>query len=84
MTTTNERTFRRAERISSRSSLEEEQREEDEDFGPDTRTVRVSVDTKGFKGGEEDEDGRPAVVQGEGEMDEDCSRRIDVSIGRRR
>jgi len=31
----------------------------------------VRVETKGFKGGDEDEDGDPSVSEREGEMDED-------------
>lgn len=44
------------------SRFEEEQAEEDEDFRPDTRAVRESVDTKCLEEGEDNKDCRPAVV----------------------
>jgi hypothetical protein len=45
------------------------QGEEDEDLGKDSSLVGVGVDTKGLKGGEENQDGGPTMVQREGEMD---------------
>lgn len=40
-------------------------------LGPDTSLVVVRRDTEGLKGGQDDEDGRPTVVEREGEVDEE-------------
>jgi len=64
-------TFGCGESVRSCGTLEEEESEEDKDFGPDTSTVSVCVDTESFKCGEDDEDCCPTVVQREGEVDEE-------------
>jgi len=56
------------ESIRNRSRFEEEQSQEHEDLGPDARAVGVGVHTEGFEGGEDNEDGREAVVEREWEM----------------
>lgn len=58
----------RGERVRRGSRLEEEEREEDEDLGPDAGAVRKGVHAKGLEGGEKDEHSRPAVVEREGEV----------------
>lgn len=60
-----------SERVGGSGALEEEEGNEDEDLGPDTGTVGESVDAKRLEGGDNDEDGGPAVVEREGEVDED-------------
>ncbi len=52
-------------------AVQDLQSEEDEDLGPDAGMLHGRVDAEGFKGGEEDEDGGPSVVEGEGEMNPD-------------
>jgi len=39
------------------------QAEEDKDLGEDTSVMSMGVHTEGFEGGEDDEDGGPAVIQ---------------------
>jgi len=46
------------------------QSEEHKDLCPDTSPMCHLVDTKCVKRGDNDEDGRPAVVEREGEVDE--------------
>lgn len=46
------------------------QGEEGEDVGPDAGGLDGGVDAERFKGGEDDEDGRPAVVEREREVNE--------------
>jgi len=57
------------EGVGGRGGFEEQQRKEDKDFGPDAGLVDVSVDAKCLESGEDDENGGPAVVEGEGEVD---------------
>jgi len=56
--------------IGSSGSLEEEEREEDEHFGPDTGALTQGRNTKGLECGENDENGCPPVVEGERKVDE--------------
>lgn len=58
------------ERVCGGGTLKEEECEEDEDLGPDTGAVGERVSSECLKGGENDEDGGPTVVEGEGEVDE--------------
>ena len=58
----------RRKSVGSGGRLKEEESEEDENFRPDTRTCGNCVDAECLEGGEENEHGRPAVVEGEGEM----------------
>ena len=58
--------------LGSSGRVKEEESEEDEDFRPDTRTCGNCVDAECLEGGEENEHGRPAVVEGEGEVDPYC------------
>ena len=58
----------RRKSVGSGGRLKEEESEEDEDFRPDARTCGNCVDAECLEGGEENEHGRPAVVEGEGEM----------------
>lgn len=69
---TSEITFRRGEGVGGRGSLKDKEGEEDEDLGPDTGVVGLGVAAECFEAGQEDEDRGPAVVEGEGEVDEDC------------
>jgi len=63
-------TLGRGERVCCGSSLQEEQGQEDKDLGPDTCGVHGGIDTKGLKGGQEDEDSSPSMPQRERQMDE--------------
>jgi hypothetical protein len=69
---TGEITFGTGEGIGGSSGFEDEESEEDEDLGPDSCGVGRGVTSESFESGEEYEDGRPAVVEGEGEVNEDC------------
>jgi len=51
--------------------FEEEESEEDEDLGPDAGGVSEGIDAEGLEAGEENEDGRPPVVEREREVDEE-------------
>lgn len=64
-------TLRRGERVGGGGTLKEEERKEDKDFGPDAGMVAVGIDTECLERGQDDEDGGPAVVQGEGQVDEE-------------
>lgn len=57
--------------VSCRGGLEEEKREEDDNLGDDARLVRDGVDAKGLETGDKEEDDDEAVVEAEGEVDED-------------
>lgn len=57
--------------VPSRSGLEEEEREEDEDLGPDPGLVGVGIDAERLEQREDGQDNGPAVVQAEGEVDEE-------------
>ena len=65
-----------AERVRGRGGLEEEERKEDEDLGPDAGVVRELVAAESGEGGEDDEDGRPAMVEGERQMHKDLVGRV--------
>lgn len=67
------------ERVGRGGALEEEEREEDEDLGPDPGGLLEGVDAEGLEGGEDDKDGGPAVVEGEGEVDEEL---VGPGLGR--
>jgi len=62
-------TFCGGESVGGGCGFEEEEAEEDEDLGPDTCWVGQGIDTEGFEGGEDDEDGSETVIEGEWEMD---------------
>lgn len=47
------------------------QGKEDEDLGPDAGVMGETVNAKGVKGGDDDEDGGPSVVEREGKVDEE-------------
>jgi len=64
-------TLRRGEGVCCCGALEEEKSKEDKDLGPDSSGINARVDTKSLKGCQDDEDGRPPVVEGEGEVDEE-------------
>jgi len=68
---TSEVTFGRGECVSDGGSFEDGGGEEDEDFGPYAGTMGSGVDAKGFKAGDEDEDGDPSVGEGEWQVDKD-------------
>jgi hypothetical protein len=68
---TSEITFFGRECVSSGSGFKSEKGEEDEYFRPYSCGVSAGVDAECFEGGYEDEDGDPAVSEGEGEVDED-------------
>src|SRR5258705_5377735 len=55
-------------KIESQSDL---QCQEDKDFSPDTSMVGECIDTKGFECGEDNKDGSPAMVEREGQVNED-------------
>jgi len=61
--------------------FEEEESEEDKDLGPDAGLVVDSIDAKGLEGGEDDEDGGPAVVEREGEMDPELVVDVLAAVG---
>jgi hypothetical protein len=63
--------FGRGERVGCCGTLEEEERKEDEDLGPDVRGVSGGVDAECCERGEEDEDSGPAVPEREWEMNEE-------------
>lgn len=50
------------------------QREEDKDLGPNSGLVVDGVYTECLKGGQDDENGRPAVVERERKVDEELVR----------
>ena len=59
------------------------QSKEDEDVSPDTGVLSSRVDAKCLESAEDDEDGGPAVVEREGEVDEDLvggARRVVVLL----
>ena len=56
------------------------QGKENKDFGPDTRSVGESVDTKRFEGADDNKDSSPAVIQGEREMHEELITVIRWSV----
>jgi hypothetical protein len=59
------------EGVSGGGSFEEEEGEEDEYLGPDSCGFDEGIDAEGFEGGQEDEDGCEAVVEGEREVNPD-------------
>jgi len=59
-------------------SLQEEEGEEDENFGPDACTMGETVDTEGIESGNDDEDGGPTVVKREGKVDEEL---VGIRLG---
>jgi len=61
--------FGGGESVGGRSGLKEQERKEDEDVGEDTGVVTVSVHAKGLESGDEDEESRESVPEGEGEVD---------------
>ena len=61
----------RRKSVGSGGRLKEEESEEDEDFRPDAGTCGNCIDAECFEGGEENEHGRPAVVEREGQVNED-------------
>ena len=62
--------FRGGESVSGCSSFKEEQSQKHKDLGPDTGRVVASIDTECLEGSQDNENRGPAVVQGEGEVDE--------------
>lgn len=64
-------TFRRGEGVGRSSSLEEEKGEEGENLGPYACVMREGVDAERRECGKHDENGSPAVVQGEWKVDKD-------------
>jgi len=72
--------LRAGECVGSSGGLEEQQGEEDEDLGSDGGVVLKRVGAEGFEGGEDDEDGGPAVVQAEGEVDEQLVGDVDGCV----
>jgi hypothetical protein len=57
------------------------QSEEHENLCPDARRVLQRVHTKGLKGSKHDEDGCPAMIEGERKMDEELIREIRRTVG---
>jgi len=68
-------TLLRGEGVTGRSGLEEEQSQEDKHLCPDTGMVCLRVDTECLKGGDDNEDGGPSVIQRKREVNENliCS-----------
>jgi hypothetical protein len=64
-------TFWSREGVGGGSAFQEEQCQEDKDLGPDTSMVCERIDTKGLECGEDNEDGGPAMVEREGQVDKD-------------
>ena len=76
-------TLRSGERVCGTGALEEEEAEEYEDLGPDASLVLPCVDAEGLEGGQNNKDGRPAVVEREGQVNEDlvgCIARLVVLL----
>jgi len=61
--------FPGSECVRSRCGLEEEKGKENEDLGDDTGVVGASINTERLEGGDEDEDGGPAMVETEWDVD---------------
>ena len=57
------------------------QPEKHEDLCPDARRVLQRVYTEGLKGSEYDQDGCPAMIEGEGKVDEELIREITRTVG---
>jgi len=68
---TSEITLGRGECVCGSGSFEDEESKEDEDLGPDTCVVGIGVASECLKSGQEDENGGPPVVEGEGEVDKE-------------
>jgi len=62
--------LRRREGVGGAGGLEGQERQEDEDLGEDTVVVTVGVHAECLKSGDEHEEDRESVPQGEGEVDE--------------
>ena len=62
--------------VGSGGTFEEEEREESKDLGPNTGVVVSVVNTKGLEGGDDEQDGCPSVVKGEGQVDEHLIREV--------
>jgi len=73
---TGEITFGGGEGVGGGGGLEEEQGEEDEDLGEDAGVVVERVDTERVEAGKEDQVGRPAVPEREGEVNEQFVRHV--------
>jgi hypothetical protein len=73
-------TFRRGEGVGGRGGLEDEEREEDEDLGPDASAVGEGVAAECLEAGQEDEDGGPTVIEGEGKVDEEFIAQVVGSV----
>ena len=71
---TGEITLWRGKGVCGGGSLEDEKCEEDEDLGPDTCSVGIGVASECLESSEEDEDGGPAVIEGEGKVNKDYNR----------
>ena len=67
--TSSEITFRAREGVCSAGTFEEEEREEDEELGPELSRVSRRVDTESLKGSQPDEDNGPSVVERERKVD---------------
>lgn len=64
-------TLRAGESICGRSRLEEEQSKEYENFGPNTGWFKKRIDAECFKRSDDNENGRPPMVKGERQVDQD-------------
>ena len=63
-------TFRRAKGIGNTRAFQEEEREESEHFGANTSRLLKCVNAECLESGDNDENCRPAVIQTEGEVNE--------------
>jgi len=63
--------LRSGEGIGCSCAFQEEQSQEHKDLSPDAGGVGESIDTEGLECGKEDKDGRPAMVEGERQVNED-------------
>lgn len=62
-------TFGRRERVGCGGRLKGQECEEHEDFGEDTSLMGASINTECLKGGQENEDSGPTMVEREGQVD---------------
>jgi len=63
--------FGGAKGVGSRGTFEEEEGEENKELGPNASLVSAGIDTKGLKGGEDNEESGPTMVQREWEMNKE-------------
>lgn len=76
--TSSDITLGAGERVRSASTFEEEEREEDEELGPELGRVSSRIDTESLKGSQPDEDNGPSVVERERKVDKKLACQTDT------